>query len=169
LEIDQLIAEERNSSSCEPLESVKCVAPCNDGDDIKVVNIEDLSESTCLVNKGHKRKWRRYTDDECLTTEVEAIFGGISVEMDVHVDEYLQGEKHQLGRHVTMLLILLLMIIVGLFLALWCLLKEDTKSGIFIALRIVDTFCVFGQILVVFACFGFERQLIIIPFLTRYM
>lgn len=68
MEIDQLIAEERNSSSCEPLESVKCVAPCNDGDDIKVVNIEDLSESTCLVNKGHKRKWRRYTDDECLTT-----------------------------------------------------------------------------------------------------
>lgn len=34
------------------------------------------------------------------------------MEMDVHVDEYLQGEKHQLGRHVTMLLILLLMIIV---------------------------------------------------------
>ena len=34
------------------------------------------------------------------------------MEMDVSVDEYLQGEKHQLGRHVTMLLILLLTIIV---------------------------------------------------------
>lgn len=44
--------------------------------------------------------------------EVEAIFGGKSVEMDLSVDEYLQGEKHQLGRHVTMLLILLLTITV---------------------------------------------------------
>ena len=34
------------------------------------------------------------------------------MEMDLSVDEYLQGEKHQLGRHVTMLLILLLTIIV---------------------------------------------------------
>lgn len=47
-----------------------------------------------------------------LFTEVEAIFGGKSVEMDLGVFEYLQGEKHQLGRHVTMLLILLLTIIV---------------------------------------------------------
>ena len=44
--------------------------------------------------------------------DVEAIFGGKSVEMDLSVTEYLQGEKHQLGRHVTMLLVLLLMIIV---------------------------------------------------------
>lgn len=44
--------------------------------------------------------------------EVEAIFGGKSLEMDLGVQEYLKGEKHQLGRHVTMLLILLVMMIV---------------------------------------------------------
>lgn len=33
-----------------------------------------------------------------------------------------------------------------MFLALWCLLKEDDKSGIFIALQIADTFCVYGQV-----------------------
>lgn len=44
--------------------------------------------------------------------EVEAIFGVKSVEMDLSVEEYLKGEKHQLGRHVTMLLILLVMMIV---------------------------------------------------------
>lgn len=32
--------------------------------------------------------------------------------MDLKVDEYLTGEKHQLGRHVTMLVIMLLTIIV---------------------------------------------------------
>lgn len=44
--------------------------------------------------------------------EVEAIFGGKCLEMDLGVQEYLKGEKHQLGRHVTMLLILLVMMIV---------------------------------------------------------
>ena len=34
------------------------------------------------------------------------------MEMDLKVDEYLTGEKHQLGRHVTMLVIMLLTIIV---------------------------------------------------------
>ena len=43
---------------------------------------------------------------------MEAIFGGNAVEMDLWVDEYLKGEKHQLGRHVTMLLILLVMMMV---------------------------------------------------------
>lgn len=34
------------------------------------------------------------------------------MEMDLKVDEYLTGEKHQLGRHVTMLVIMLFTIIV---------------------------------------------------------
>ena len=34
------------------------------------------------------------------------------MEMDLKVDEYLTGEKHQLGRHVTMLVIMLITIIV---------------------------------------------------------
>lgn len=34
------------------------------------------------------------------------------MEMDLKIDEYLTGEKHQLGRHVTMLVIMLLTIIV---------------------------------------------------------
>lgn len=50
--------------------------------------------------------------------EVEAIFGGKSLEMDLGVQEYLKGEKHQLGRHVTMLLILIVMMIV---VSTWCL------------------------------------------------
>ena len=34
------------------------------------------------------------------------------MEIDLGVDEYLKGEKHQMGRHVTMLVILLVMMVV---------------------------------------------------------
>lgn len=166
LEIDKLTSNQRDASACcQPNECSKCEGCEIDQPAIGVVNIEDIDESTCLI----KRKQYQSTDPtESPTSEVEAIFGGKSVEMDLKVDEYLTGEKHQLGRHVTMLVIMLFTIIVGVFLALWCLLKEDDKSGIFIALQIADAFCVYGQAFVVFACFGFEKQLIIIPFLTRW-
>lgn len=132
-----------------------------------VGNVDEVLESTSLLDKGDKCRSDSYTDD--YDKEVQAIFGGRSVEIDLGVDEYLKGEKHQMGRHVTMLVILLVMMVVGLFLGLWSLLKEEDKtSGIFVAVRIVDTFCMFGQTLVVFACFGFEKQLIIIPFLSRW-
>ncbi|CAH3121098.1 unnamed protein product, partial [Porites lobata] len=163
LEIDKLTSNQRDTSACcQPNESSKCEGCEIDQPAIGVVNIEDIDESTCLI----KRKQYQSTDPTESPT-IEAIFGGKSVEMDLKVDEYLTGEKHQLGRHVTMLVIMLFTII-GVFLALWCLLKEDDKSGIFIALQIADAFCVYGQAFVVFACFGFEKQLIIIPFLTRW-
>lgn len=152
VEKNRLVAE-RAPSSC----SEVSVTSCTD-------------ETSFLLDKSPECRKNSYTDDleKSLSIEVEAIFGGKSLEMDLGVQEYLKGEKHQLGRHVTMLLILLVMMIVGLFLALWILLKKDTSSGIFMALRFVDTFCMFGQTLVIFACFGFEKQLIIIPFLSRW-
>ena len=42
----------------------------------------------------------------------------------------------------------------GLFLCLWCLMKENTQSGIFIALRTVDVFLLFGQVSSLFSSFA---------------
>ena len=51
-----------------------------------------------------------------ISTEAAAITTVQSDEMDANMEEYFQGEKHQLGRHVTMLLILLItMILVSWF------------------------------------------------------
>lgn len=68
LEKDKLIGKTVNSACCQPFETVQCEpGRYGDAEDINVVNIEDLDESTCLLNKV-KCKQRTYTDEETLST-----------------------------------------------------------------------------------------------------
>ena len=65
MERDQLINGQRNSACCQLNESAEGEPPCNGRP--QVVDIESLSETTCLVNKVQKQRRHRYSDEEGLS------------------------------------------------------------------------------------------------------
>ena len=63
----------------------------------KVIDIESLSESTCLLRSSERS--RRYSG-RMKESSVEGL------ETELNIEEYHKGDRHQLGRHIIMLLLL---------------------------------------------------------------
>ncbi|EDO43618.1 predicted protein [Nematostella vectensis] len=126
-------------------------------------SIEDKESLLNGVTRGLTQK-----DSETSVTSLGSSLRLTLLEQALSREETYEGDKHQLGGHVVMLLIFLISMCLTIFLNLWCLLGESRESGIYIALRELDTILTFGQSFIVFACFGLEKQLIIIPFVKRW-
>ncbi|KAF4533331.1 hypothetical protein B566_EDAN004452 [Ephemera danica] len=76
-------------------------------------------------------------------------------------------DEAQTLRHVVLLLLLLCSMFVGIALCIWTLVMEQ-MSGIYVELSFLDASLNFGQSLFVFACFGLDSQLIVLPFIKRW-
>ena len=62
-----------------------------------MLNIENLDETTCLLQKSSSSLHRSYSQDSF------TVLASVETELN---GEYFYGEKHQVGRHVTLLLLL---------------------------------------------------------------
>ncbi|XP_052804651.1 integral membrane protein GPR155-like [Mya arenaria] len=76
------------------------------------------------------------------------------------------SDEYQTDRFIILLLSLQVSMFVGLFLCTWRLFN-DAKSGIYVEIEFLDSFFNYGQSLVVFAIFGFDTQLMILPCIRR--
>ena len=85
----------------------------------------------------------------------------------LELDKYYEGEQHQSGRHVVVIVCQILLMIVCVFYCMWILVGDQKKSGIFLEVQLLVTIILSAQILVVFAAFGFERALVIDPLLQK--
>ncbi|XP_031562631.1 integral membrane protein GPR155-like [Actinia tenebrosa] len=126
-----------------------------------VLDIESLDESTCLLSSGKRNT--RYVDSDSVPSELNELETALSLQ-----EYYEDGDKHQLVQHVILILILAFSFCVGLFMCVWYLTNESRKSGLFIAMRVLDMILLFGQGFITFACFGMDKQLIIVPFVKRF-
>ncbi|XP_071966207.1 lysosomal cholesterol signaling protein-like [Antedon mediterranea] len=75
-----------------------------------------------------------------------------------------ESATHQMGRHLVLLLLLILSMVLGLFLCMWKLFN-NTESGIYIELEFLDSVFNYGQGFFVLAVFAFDKQYVIIPFI----
>ena len=85
----------------------------------------------------------------------------------LELDRYYEGEQHQSGRHVIVIVCQVLLMIVCVFYSMWVLVGDEKKSGIFLEVQLLVAIILSAQILVVFAAFGFERALVIDPLLQK--
>ncbi|XP_033120648.1 integral membrane protein GPR155-like isoform X2 [Anneissia japonica] len=78
-----------------------------------------------------------------------------------------ESAKHQIGRHLVLLLLLILSMVVGLFLCTWKIFN-NTESGIYIELEFLDSVFNYGQGFFVLAVFGFDTQYVLVPFIKTF-
>lgn len=128
-----------------------------DIEDLPTLN-DAIRRQMCRVQFGCSRRQAR----ECKKLLLQRNLKEISKkeeEDDVFFDE---SKKHQLGRHIILLYLLVLSMIVGVSLCLWKLLGS-TQSGIFLELSFLDTILNYGQGFIVLAIFGFDTENVIMP------
>ncbi|CAB4003876.1 Hypothetical predicted protein, partial [Paramuricea clavata] len=75
------------------------------------------------------------------------------------LDKYYEGEQHQIGRHVIVIVSQVLLMIVCIFYCMWILVGDAENSGIFLEVQLLVSIILSAQILVVFAAFERERNL----------
>jgi len=78
-----------------------------------------------------------------------------------------RDDEYQVLRHVVLLLLLCMSMVVGFALCMWKLIMEEA-SGIYVELEFLDGALNFGQGFFVFAVFGLDAKLIILPFIKRW-
>ncbi|XP_072042067.1 LOW QUALITY PROTEIN: lysosomal cholesterol signaling protein-like [Amphiura filiformis] len=77
-------------------------------------------------------------------------------------ENFEESERHQMGRHVLLLLLLLLSMIIGLFVCLWKIFNHS-ESGVSLELEFLDIVFDYGQGFFVLATFGFDTKNVIVP------
>ncbi|XP_077866732.1 lysosomal cholesterol signaling protein-like [Saccoglossus kowalevskii] len=135
---------------------------CTENGAVNVVDIENISENTCKhISRCTEHKQRKC---RMMLNKYESRANELSMEND----EILSAlQRHQLVRHIVLLLLLLLSMFIGLFLCMWRLFN-DSKSGIYVELEFLDSVFSFGQSFFVLACFGFDTQYVIMPFMKKW-
>ncbi|KAL4221937.1 hypothetical protein ACF0H5_017989 [Mactra antiquata] len=88
-------------------------------------------------------------------------------EDEVKVKRRKPVDDYQTGRFLILLLVNQISMFVGLFLCTWRLFN-NSKSGIYVEIEFLDCFFNYGQSLVVFAIFGFDTKLMILPCIRRW-
>ncbi|XP_022103953.1 integral membrane protein GPR155-like [Acanthaster planci] len=71
--------------------------------------------------------------------------------------------SHQLGRHIILLLFLLLSMTIGFSVCVWKL-SSEAENSLFLMLEFLDTVLTYSQGFFTLAVFGFDTQNVIIPF-----
>ncbi|XP_070564752.1 lysosomal cholesterol signaling protein-like [Ptychodera flava] len=127
-----------------------------------VVDIESIHENTCRSTSNCSELQRQRC--RAMLHNYEAKVGQVNAEVD-EVASAIQ--RHQLTRHIVLLLLLVLSMCIGLFLCLWRLFN-DARSGIYVELEFLDSVFTYGQGFFVLACFGFDTQYVIMPFIKRW-
>lgn len=90
-----------------------------------------------------------------------------SGEVAVKVKRPRDVDEYQTGKFLILLLFLQVSMFMGLFLCIWRLFN-NAKSGIYVEIEFLDSFLNFGQSLVVFAIFGFDTRLMMLPCIKRW-
>ncbi|XP_013387380.1 integral membrane protein GPR155 isoform X4 [Lingula anatina] len=146
--------------------SSKAVGSQSSRDSMNSAPERDFREDTCLLSASCSQAQRR----ECLERVRQYHKDNTAIEeVTLHSDPEADDE-YQITRHVVMLLVLLLSMLIGIFLCLWRLFgeyRENISSGVYIEIEFLDSVFNFGQPFIVFAIFGLDTQLIIIPFVKK--
>ncbi|XP_013387378.1 integral membrane protein GPR155 isoform X2 [Lingula anatina] len=147
--------------------SSKAVGSQSSRDSMNSAPERDFREDTCLLSASCSQAQRR----ECLERVRQYHKDNTAIEeVTLHSDPEADDE-YQITRHVVMLLVLLLSMLIGIFLCLWRLFgeyRENISSGVYIEIEFLDSVFNFGQPFIVFAIFGLDTQLIIIPFVKKW-
>ncbi|XP_046846937.1 integral membrane protein GPR155-like isoform X1 [Xenia sp. Carnegie-2017] len=156
----EMVTEEDNAGDQTPLLSSsrkkchRCVKDKQRGttDDCTSVSIEmqDADEGFSVV---HTRN--RLSSQDCRQSK------------HIKLDKYYEGEQHQSGNHVVVIVSQVLVMCLCIFYCLWVLVGDDLTSGIFLEVELLISIILSAQVLVVFACFGFERTFLIDPLLQK--
>ncbi|XP_060589800.1 lysosomal cholesterol signaling protein-like isoform X2 [Ruditapes philippinarum] len=104
----------------------------------------------------------------CYNASSRNIQVGETGEVEVKVRQRKETDEYQTGKFLILLLFLQVSMFMGLFICLWRLFN-NSKSGIYVELEFLDSFLNYGQGLVVFAIFGFDTRLMILPCIRRYV
>ncbi|XP_053373274.1 integral membrane protein GPR155-like isoform X2 [Mercenaria mercenaria] len=102
----------------------------------------------------------------CYNASTRNIVVNDNDDVGVKVRRPKQTDEYQTGKFLILLLFLQVSMFMGLFICLWRLFN-NSKSGIYVEIEFLDSFLNYGQSLVVFAIFGFDTRLMILPCIKR--